>query len=164
MTRPRSLTSAAVLGWKQGSGSNGSKDRASPPNSAAMVHRRVQVVCKADEKVCTNSDGSLSCSYGGICMGAVPTPAPATTAAAFPASASIVPALSLNGPTSITISAGQPYAPCTGTMTSNCEMGATATVDAIGDFNGRIRACADLVGVNFKIQRFHKFSKYRCTG
>ena len=125
------------------------KDRASPPNSAVTVRRRVQVVCKAEEKVCTNSDGSLSCSYGGICTGAALPPATAAAAITYPPSASIVPVLSLNGPTSITISANQPYAPCMGMTTSNCEMGATATVSTTGDFNGRIRACADMVGLPY---------------
>ena len=39
----------------------------------------------------------------------------------------------------------QPYTPCVGLSTTNCEMGAIATVLTTGDFNGRIRACADKV-------------------
>ena len=214
------------------------RDNAEPPNSAATVHRRVQVVCRADEVVCTHDDGSLSCSYGGICMGVppsltpaavpqqpasmvvVPSPAEVPAVVALPAAASIVdqgyrrvvsvvrrqparvglvalpagrskkiggaavpvshrpwfdwpragmypplssaplfyeltysplffdaiiPVLTLNGPTPVTVSANEQYAPCMGTVTSNCEMGATATLNTAGDFNGRIRACADLV-------------------
>ena len=240
------------------------RDNAVPPNSAATMHRRVQVVCRGAEVMCNNDDGSLACSYGGICMGvaAASPPLPVTavlsrqstsTGAAPPAEVTavaslpeptsivnqgyrrgtavvrrqrpgvdglaeilsraniskslnfgwqapvasrskkvfetaawapprrsprfvrtpagfyaplsydhlyaplsynaIVPVLSLNGPATITVFANQPYAPCMGVTTSNCEMGATATLSTTGDFNGRITACADKL-VSACIQQF----------
>ena len=230
------ITAAPTLPSKPFVISYNVRDNAVPPNSAVTVHRRVQVLCKGDEVVCTNDDGTLSCSYGGICcQGAAAVPA-AMAEATIPASASavdqgyrrgvfvvrrtpvgvlilaealrrakslrkafdfgsmapasrsklgeaapsrprlprfvrtpagfytpliydfiyshliyntMVPVLSLNGPTPITVSAGQPYAPCLGMMTSNCEMGATATLSTTGDFDSRISACADLVRPQF---------------
>ena len=66
-----------------------------------------QVVCKEPEKICTSdADGSLSCSFAGVCMGAAPAPA-AQAAPVVSPTASIVPTLSLNGPSSITVPANQ---------------------------------------------------------
>ena len=136
------------------------QDNASPPNKAQTVRRRVQVICAPSEHICSNDDGSLSCSYGGICMGAAVTSIAGASKdpsisiapiAVFPPSASIVPTLSLNGPSSITVSANFPYVPCVGLATSNCEMGATASVSTAGDFNIRIRACEDLAPASVKV-------------
>ena len=117
-------------------------DNAIPPNAAVTVRRRVRVICPASERVC-NNDARLTCSFGGVCMGAAA--APTVAVIVYPPSASIMPILTLNGPSSVTVSANKPYVPCLGTMTTNCDLGATATLNTTGDFNGRIKACIDQV-------------------
>ena len=71
--------------------------------------------------------------------------APTVAAVVYPPSASIVPTLTLNGPSPVTVSANKPYAPGLGTMTTNCDLGATATLNTTGDFNSKIKACVDQV-------------------
>ncbi len=57
----------------------------------------------------------------------------------------VAPVLTLNGPQTVRIDANRQYAPCAGTLTANCELGATATLNIAGDFSARIRACEDQV-------------------
>jgi hypothetical protein len=122
------------------------QDRAVPPNKAATVRRRVVVTCKSLEKTCTADSGSLYCSFGGLCTGGSTSTSTSTASAAtFYPSDSIFPQLSLNGPSSVTISAGDDYSPCLGAMTVGCELGATATINTTGDFNSHIIACEDTV-------------------
>ena len=120
------------------------QDRAVPPNKAATVRRRVIVTCVSPEKTCTSDSGSLYCSFGGVCTGGS-TSSTAAAALMYYPSDSIIPLLSLNGPSSVTLQAGHKYAPCLGAMTVGCELGATATINVTGDFNSRIIACEDMV-------------------
>lgn len=48
--------------------------------------------------------------------------------------------LNLNGPSLVAIPQGTPYAPCEGAQLSSCELGATATLSATGDYNSAIMA------------------------
>ncbi len=59
---------------------------------------------------------------------------------------SLSPSLVLNGPDTVKVESGKPYTPCLGSMAQGCELGATATLEATGDLNSKIKACADQVG------------------
>lgn len=115
--------------------------------------RPAQVICSADEKVCSRDTGSLYCSFGGSCIEAAGDLQVAYSAAVGPAAAAGTssailgaPVLTLNGPDTVVVDMGRAYKPCVGVLTSGCELGATATASAPGDFNNNIRACEDQVG------------------
>ena len=141
------------------------QDLAVPPNKAQTARRRVQVVCSGSEFICPqNDDGSLSCSYGGICGLKVVGPAVTSSSSALtsasatqqgsgssakggatipsilsqtassstsPSSSSssgagatatpIIPIITLLGPSTVTVSAGMPYAKCQTGLVSGCD-------------------------------------------
>jgi hypothetical protein len=84
-------------------------------------------------------------------IGAPPAAAPTTATTSAPSSTlpPVTPQLVLNGESTIRVEGNRQYTPCFGAMTSNCELGATATLEKTGDLNGRIRACEDQVGKQY---------------
>ena len=130
-------------------------DFAVPPNKARTQRRRVQVICKGEEITCQNSDGSLSCSFGGICGVAISSGATSgsSTSAALPGSTAsssssgsikvTVPTISVLGSSTVLVNQGQSYSPCSGSSVSACDAGALATLFSPGDLNSQMYACYD---------------------
>ena len=120
------------------------RDKADPPNSAQRVYRRVRVICQAGEYICPSGSlgqdaATLQCSCGGlcgVCGGSTASPAPQPLSLANLS-------LTLNGPSTVTITIGSQFLPCSATSSISCDLGATATLLSIGDYSKQIVACRD---------------------
>ena len=134
-------------------------DYSVPPNKAQTARRRIQVVCGGSEKICTNDDGSLSCSFGGICGVAVlasssssnslakasGTSVPTvnsinigTASSSTGATNAVIPTISLLGPSTVFVPQGVQYGKCSGSSHAACEAGAIATLASMGDLNSKV--------------------------
>ena len=120
------------------------RDKADPPNNAQRVYRRVRVICQAGEYICPSGSlgqdaATLQCSCGGlcgVCGGSTASPAPQPLSLANLS-------LTLNGPSTVTITIGSQFLPCSATSSISCDLGATATLLSIGDYSKDIVACRD---------------------
>ncbi|GAX77705.1 hypothetical protein CEUSTIGMA_g5148.t1 [Chlamydomonas eustigma] len=132
------------------------QDNAVPPNIAVTVRRRVQVVCSGSNFICTNQDGSLSCSFNGACGVSVPASAQqgisssSSSVTSLPgllpaisstAATTAIPTITLVGSSTVTISVGTPYSSCLPGLVTGCDQGVIATAVTSGDLNSQVYAC-----------------------